>query len=114
MEECVTMKIKELLKLNIEVDVSNDYSDEFTDDCGTEGFYACIAFAGPQKLTKEGEKHFERALDFDVDVDEKYATVHIPEGDDDQMEKDLTLVMMLFYGAAGNAPISFCDAFFKD
>lgn len=113
LNETATMKIKELLKLNVTVDVGNDYSDEFTDDCGTEGFIAEIAFVGPQELTDEGKEHFARALDFDVDVGSDYATVHIPKGDDEQMEKDLTLVMMMFYGASGNAPCSFCDKFFK-
>ena len=108
------MKIRELLKLNTTVDVGNDYADEFTDDCGTPGFWALIAFVGPQKLTKKGEEHFKRVLDFDVDVDDKFACIHIPKNDDDdQMEKDLTLAMMLFYGASGNVPCSFYDAFFE-
>lgn len=108
------MKVKELLKLNINVDVGNDYSDEFTDDCGNEGFCALIAFCGPQELTDKGKKHFARALEFDVEVDESNACVHIPEGDQDQMEEDNTLAMMLFYGASGNVPCSFYDAFFVD
>lgn len=108
------MKVKELLKLNTTVDVSNDYADEFTDDCGTEGFEAIIAFVGPAKLTEEGKKHFSRCLDFDVDVDDCYACVHIPKGDNEQMEKDNTLVMMMFYGLSGNAPISYCERFFEE
>lgn len=108
------MKVKELLKLNVDVDVSNDYSDEFTDDCGNTGFPAIIAYCGPQKLTPKGEEHFARALEFDVDVDACDACVHIPHGDDEQMEKDNTLVMMLFYGASGNVPESYYTAFFDD
>ena len=108
------MKIKELLKLDVQVDVGNDYSDEFTDDCGNEGFCALIAFCGPCELTERGKKHFARALEFDVNVDTSNACVHIPLGDDKQMEKDLTLAMMLFYGASGNVPCSFYDAFFVD
>ena len=108
------MKIKELLKLNVQVDVGNDYSDEFTDDTGVEGFTALIAFCGPCELTERGKEHFARALDFDVDVDTDTACIHIPKGDDEQMEKDNTLAMMLFYGASGNVPCSFYDTFFVD
>ena len=108
------MTIRELLKLPISIDIGNDYSDEFTDDCGTSGFTALIAFCGPQKLTPEGEEHFKRALDFEVSVEPDFGCVHIPKGDENQMEKDLTLAMMLFYGASGNVPCTFYDAFFKE
>lgn len=108
------MKIKELLKLNIDVDVGNDYSDEFTDDTGQSGFEALIAFCGPCELTELGKNHFQRALEFDVDVNDSNACIHIPEGDEEQMEKDNTLAMMLFYGASGNVPESFYNLFFID
>jgi len=107
------MKVRELLKLQVDVDVCNDYADEFYDENG-RSFVAEIAFCGPQKLTEEGEKHYARVLDFDVDVDESTACVHIPEVDQEQIEKDSSMAMMLFYGAAGHVPESEYKRYFKD
>ena len=43
------MKLKELLNLDIDVDVSDDYADQFED--GGRLFDSIIAFVGPCNLT---------------------------------------------------------------
>ena len=107
------MKLKELLKLNTTVDVSDDYADQFED--GGRWFDSIIAFVGPCKLTEAGQEKYKDIMDLDVDVDDNYAIVHIPKDEDDekmeQMEKD---VMLFFYAAAGYMSESLYKEYFDD
>ena len=93
------MKLKELLKLDIDVDVSDDYADQFED--GGRWFDSIIAFVGPCKLTEAGQEKYKNIMDLDVDVDESNAIVHIPEDEDEKMEEMEKEVMLFFYAAAG-------------
>ena len=93
------MKLKELLKLDIDVDVSDDYADQFED--GGRWFDSIIAFVGPCKLTEAGQKRYKNIMDLDVDVDDGYAVVHIPKLEDEKMEEIEKEVMLFFYAAAG-------------
>ena len=52
------MKIKDLLKLDIDVDVYDNVED------GIE-----IAFCGPMELTPDGQKRFAEVLDYDIELD---------------------------------------------
>ena len=93
------MKLKELLKLDIDVDVSDDYADQFYD--GDRCFDSIIAFVGPCKLTEAGQERYKNIMDLDVDVDESTAIVHIPENEDEKMEEMEKEVMLFFYAVAG-------------
>ena len=93
------MKLKELIKLDTDVDVSDDYADQFED--GGRWFDSIIAFVGPCKLTEAGQERYKDIMDLDVDVDESTAVVHIPEDEDEKMEEMEREVMLFFYAVAG-------------
>lgn len=106
------MKLRELLKLDITVDVSDDYADQFED--GGRWFDSIIAFVGPCHLTKAGEERYKNIMNLDVDVDECSAYVHIPQDVDEKMEELEKEVMLFFYAAAGYMSESLFKEYFEE
>ena len=106
------MKLRELLKLDITVDVSDDYADQFED--GGRWFDSIIAFVGPCHLTEAGKEKYKNIMDLDVDVDESSAYVHIPENEDEKMEQLEKEVMLFFYAAAGYMSESLYEEYFEE
>lgn len=95
------MKVREFLKKEIDIDVCDDYDES-----------CCIAFCGPQPLTKAGEEHFAKALDFDIEVhdDEPYDSWAIIHVDNDE---EVALARELFVDIAGYCPESTWDKYFE-
>lgn len=91
-----TIKVKDLIKRDIDIDVCDDES---------ESLY--IAFCGALELTEEGKKKFADALEYDVTLYEDIAVVHI--GD-----KRLRPVKEFFESAAGYCSVSDWDRWFKN
>lgn len=84
------MTIRDLLRMEIDVDVVDDYSDDL-----------CIAFCGALNLTDWGERKFAAVLDLPVEFcdDETVACVMIDDRDDcERLERKL---IKLFESAAG-------------
>lgn len=106
------MKLRELLKLDIDVDVSDDYADQFED--GGRWFDSIIAFVGPCHLTEAGKEKYKDIMDLDVDVDESSAYVHIPEEEDEKMEELEKEVMLFFYAAAGYMSEDLYEEYFEE
>lgn len=84
------MKIKDLIKMNIDTDVYDDVCEELA-----------IAFVGPLSLTEEGQKKFADVLDYDVDFDNEVTIVKI---DSDDWEDKLEKAKEFFHAAAGFCP----------
>lgn len=55
------MKVKELLTMDIDIDVLDNICDALE-----------IAFVGPAKLTTEGMKEFDDVLEYEVKLHEEY------------------------------------------
>lgn len=93
------MKVKDLLKLEIEIDIYDDYDER----CG-------VAFCGPCNLTAKGKKKFASILGNSVDFwlypEEDMAVVHCDNEYDAQMAK------YLFHGFAGFIPSDEWDEYF--
>ena len=104
------MKLRELIKLDTDVDVSDDYADQFED--GGRWFDSTIAFVGPCNLTDAGKEKYKNIMDLDVDVDESTAVVHIPENEDEKMEEMEREVMLFFYAVAGYMPEDLYEEYF--
>lgn len=92
----ITMTIREFLKTDYERDIYIDGLDD-------EG----IAFVGPTGLTPEGEQHFRRFLDYEIEIEEEgegySAWVIIP--DEYDLEEEGDEVIRFFQAIAG-----YCDS----
>lgn len=86
------MKVKDLLPMEIDVDVYDDVCEEIA-----------IAYCGANKLTPEGEKKFAEVLEYDITLHEirGFCIVHI---DGDDWKRKLKLAKEFFYSIAG-----YCD-----
>lgn len=112
-EEC-EMKLKEFIEnYDLEVDVSTDYADNFTDENGKE-WGACISFCPGSKLSEQGKKRWAEIMDLNVEVDGCNAVVYIPNADEKVMEKIHTDVMFLFYTLAGHVSSSFYEQMIEE
>lgn len=97
------MKLKEFINNPDlgDIDVYSDYSDVFCDRCGRER-EAGICFVQGNRLTAEGEKEFSNIMDLEVELDpDCTATVHIPEGTEEEMDKIQNDVFFFLYAIAG-------------
>ena len=83
------MKVKDLLKMEIDVDVYDNVCEELA-----------IAFCGPMSLTEEGKREFSDVLEYEVDYDENY-NVAIVDVDMPDWKTRLRKAKDLFYGMAG-------------
>ena len=86
------MKVKDLLKMDIEIDVYDDVCEELA-----------ICFCAPQEMTEEGMKHFAEVLEYEIDIDtfNDCATVHVDGDDGNGWKKRLRKAEEFFYSAAG-------------
>ena len=87
------MKVKDLIKKEIDVDVYDDYTEELA-----------IAFCGSCELTEAGKAYFALALNLHVDLDEEngIAIVNVDDGCfPDSTEENLEKAKEFFYSAAG-------------
>ena len=96
------MKVKELLKMEIDVDVADDVC---------ESLY--IAFCGPIKLTPAGKREFADVLEYEVDVweDGGCACVHV---DGDDWKHKLKRAKELFYSLGGYCDDDLYKKWFRD
>ena len=85
------MKVKDLIKQEIDIDVYDDVCEELG-----------IAFCGPMVLTEQGKEHFAEVLDYDISFvnggDVACVNVDAPEG---IWQKRLKKAMEFFEAAAG-------------
>ena len=102
------MTIREFLKLEIDVDVVDDYAEDID-----------IAFVGPVELTEKAENYFGDALDVKVTLENyseldntcDYAVVNIDNCENPDMIADV--LHELFVSAAGYCSEKLYDLFFK-
>ena len=82
------MKVRELIKTNIDIDVYDDYDERL-------GIAYCYGYG----VTEEGEKRFKKALDMDVELVNGFGgtvgIVHCETG------KEATRAMNFFNALAG-------------
>ena len=83
------MKVKDLLKMEIDVDVYDNVCEELA-----------IAFCGPMELTEEGKEKFVEALEYDVDVDVRF-NLAVVDIDYPDWKTRLRKAKEFFYGMAG-------------
>ena len=93
LEEPVTMKIRDIIKLEIDVDVEGNIA---------------IAFCGPLELTPEGIEHFSDVLDLDIEVGDTYAYV------DPENSRLYDKAKEFFWSAAGYCSDSLWAKYFKE
>ena len=93
MEEPVTMKIRDMIKLEIDVDVMGNIA---------------IAFCGPLELTPEGIEHFSDILDLEVEVSN--TEVYIDPSNSRLYDK----AKEFFWSAAGYCSDSLWTKYFKE
>lgn len=98
------MKVKDLLPMEIDVDVVDDVCEEL-----------CIAFCGPVKLTEEGQKQFADALELDCELNEDDCICIVNVDDDEGVwQKKLKKAKKFFYSAAGYCNCDNFDKWFDD
>ena len=103
------MKVEDLLKRDISVDVYDDVCEELA-----------VVFEGAVTLTPEGRAHFAEALTYDCELITSYrggvpyelVTVMIDGNDGDAWEGRLKKAKELFYSLAGYCPADDFDAWF--
>lgn len=79
------IKIEDLLKMEIDRDVTDDYSDELY-----------ISFVGPIELTEYGKKEFRGILGLECDVYDDIIVAHCDADDEDKSEYNLRKCAKLF------------------
>lgn len=102
------MKVRELLKMDIDIDVYDNVTEELA-----------VAFCGPMELTEAGIRRFGEVLDYWVELTNKggyiYAIVAVDDPDDeDGWERKLELAKELFEGMAGLCSATDYELWFKD
>lgn len=103
-----TMKVRDLLPQEIDIDVYDDVCEELA-----------IAFCGPLKLTKEGEREFAEVLDYEIELaTEAYgltcAVVHVDDTDEKVWKRKLRKAKNFFYAAAGYCDCDDYDRWFEE
>lgn len=93
LEEPVIMNIRDLINLEIDVDVMGNIA---------------IAFCGPLELTPEGIEHFSEVLDLEVEVSNTEA--YVDQGNSRLYDK----AKEFFWAAAGYCSDSLWTKFFKE
>lgn len=99
------MKVSDFLHLDVDLDIVDDVCEEL-----------CIAFVGPISLTEEGKKHFSKALDLNVEVENTadQAVVAVGAGTVDAWKENLKLAKELFNAAAGYCAEDQWNKWFKN
>ena len=96
------MTVKDLLQMNVDIDVYDDVCEELA-----------IAFCGPMELTDEGKKEFAEALDYEVELEGSYVTVKVDDPEDKVWKRKLRKAKKLFEGMAGYCSVDDYDRWFK-
>lgn len=101
------MKVRDLLKMEIDIDVYDDVCEELG-----------IAFCGAYELTDEAKEHFAEALEYDVEFHNNGAAivgiVHVDDPDEAVWESRLEKAIELFYSLAGYCAADDYDKWFKE
>lgn len=101
------MKVKDLIQMEIDVDVYDDVCEELG-----------IAFCGPQPLTKEGAEHFAEVLDYDVTIHNysvcPVAVVSVDDPDESVFEAKLGKAKEFFEAMAGYCACDDYDRWFGE
>ena len=95
------MTIRDLLKMEIDVDVLDDYSDDLW-----------IAFGGSLNLTDVGERKFATVLDLPVELNEDEGTACVLLNDYPDCERLERNCIRFFEAAAGFCSAKDCDEWF--
>ena len=102
----ITMKVKEFIKLEIDIDVVDDVCEELY-----------IAFCGAMELTEAGEKHFAEALEYDITLHNsgmgELGIVHVDDPSEEVWEHRLEKAKELFESMAGYCYYKDYDKWFK-
>ena len=103
------MKVRELLKMDIDIDVYDNVTEELA-----------VAFCGPMELTEAGLRRFGEVLDYSVELAKDkgsyiYAIVAVDDPEDeDGWECKLELAKELFESMAGLCSATDYELWFKD
>lgn len=96
------MKIKDFIKMEIDIDVYDNVEESLA-----------IAFCGPAELTAEGKRKFAEALEYNIDVDERYGAA-VVDVDAPNWRHRLNEAKAFFYAAAGYCTETNYDKWFKE
>lgn len=103
----MVMKVKDLLEMEISVDVYDNVCDELA-----------IAFEGPMELTEAGIEKFGEVLGYDVTFSNSgnfiNAIVDVDDEDEDEFERKLARAKELFESLAGWCTMEEGREWFKD
>ena len=100
------MKIKELVKKDIDVEVYDNVTQEIID----------ISFVGPLELTEEGKEKFKEVLEYDVGLNEEYKYAIVKCSDEEPKIKWITKAKKageFFKACAGYCSAKDFDKWFK-
>ena len=100
------MKVRDLIALEIDIDVYDDVCEELG-----------IAMCGPVVLTPEGQEHFAEVMDYEVTINNgsyMTATVHVDDDEDKVWKRRLKKAIEFFHSAAGYCSCDDYDKWFKD
>ena len=100
------MKIKELIKKDIDIDVYDNVTQEIV----------AISFAGPVGLTEEGRKYFKETLEYEVKLYEEEGWASVKCNDQEPEIKWLTKAkkaQKFFFACAGYCSVEDYDKWFK-
>lgn len=101
------MKVKDLLEMEISVDVYDNVCEELA-----------IAFEGSMELTEAGLEKFGEVLEYDVTFSNSgnfiNAIVDVDDEDEDEFERKLARAKELFESMAGWCTVSEGKLWFKD
>lgn len=107
MERGTIMKVKELLKMDVDIDVYDDVCEELA-----------IAKCGAYELSEEAQKHFAEALEYDCELhsDGGYTVciAHVDDHDESVWKHKLSMACELFYSLAGYCAADDYDKWFKE
>ena len=101
------MKVRDFIKINADIDVYDDVCEELA-----------ICFCGPIALTEEGEKHFAKVLNYDIDLDFsgdiKTAVCHVDDEIDKVWKRKLRKAEEFFEALAGYCAVDDYNKWFKE
>lgn len=96
------MKVKDLLPMEIDIDVYDDVCEELG-----------IAFCGPMRLTPEGERQFAEVLNYEIKIQTFGGMMNaIVQIDGDGWKKRLKKAIEFFHSAAGYCSCEDYDKWF--
>lgn len=102
------MKVKDLLKMDIDVDVVDDVCEELY-----------IAFCGAYKLTDAGKRKFREVLNYECEFhrlcsDDLLCIIHVDDPDEKIWTRKLRKAKELFYSLAGYCAAEDYDKWFEE